>query len=203
MSKRYIKITFQNSPSTATPLNATNLNKISDALDACDTEIENKQSIANMVQSDAINDTTKYPSTAVTYAHGQAINTLIDNLAPERIAFTPTVSGLTTSGVATYVNQVGYYSKAGKIVNFYIRVKWTGHTGTGGTLIGSLPVAAFGNDIPVLTFATGITIAAGVELQALIYGNTVRLYLIQSGAASYFQIPASADIYISGSYMTT
>lgn len=72
MAKRYIKIPFQNSPSTATPLSAEFLNPILDALDACDTEIENKQSISNMIQT-ILNDTTKYVSSAVIYALNQIV----------------------------------------------------------------------------------------------------------------------------------
>jgi hypothetical protein len=40
MAKRYIRINFQNSPSTVTPLNATNLNKIDKGIDDLDNAIE-------------------------------------------------------------------------------------------------------------------------------------------------------------------
>jgi hypothetical protein len=85
MAKRYIRLNFQNSPSTATPLNSTNLNKMDKGIDDIDTALENH--LNNIVQTDAINDTTKYPSTAVTYAHGQAIATLNNNLAYQIIKY--------------------------------------------------------------------------------------------------------------------
>ena len=40
MAKRYIRINFQNSPSTATPLSATNLNKMDKGIDDLDNAIE-------------------------------------------------------------------------------------------------------------------------------------------------------------------
>jgi hypothetical protein len=80
MAKRYIKIPFQNRPSTATPLSAAFLNPILDALDACDTEIENKFDKANIIQTTTVNDTAKVPSSAVTYSLANSIATLNNNL---------------------------------------------------------------------------------------------------------------------------
>lgn len=40
MAKRYARINFVNSPSTTTPLNATNLNKLDKGVDDCDNAIE-------------------------------------------------------------------------------------------------------------------------------------------------------------------
>ncbi len=45
MAKRYTRLNFQNSPSVATPLNATNLNKIDKGIDDCDNAIEDLYSI--------------------------------------------------------------------------------------------------------------------------------------------------------------
>lgn len=39
MNKAYDKVVWQNTPSTASPLNATNLNKMSDALDTIDDRV--------------------------------------------------------------------------------------------------------------------------------------------------------------------
>jgi hypothetical protein len=39
-----------------------------------------KQSKSNIVQTDTVNETAKYPSSAVTYAHGQSINSLNESL---------------------------------------------------------------------------------------------------------------------------
>jgi hypothetical protein len=139
---------------------------------------------------------------AVTYSLVNGIDTLNDNLAPAKVLFTPTVLGATTAGTATYTNQTGYYVKAGKLINFYIRVTWSGHTGTGGMRVGTLPVSADGNDIPTMIFASGIAISAGVVLQGLIYGNMIRFYTIQNGIVSLFALPAAGDVYLNGSYVT-
>ena len=85
MAKRYIRINWQNKPSTATPLSAEFLNKMDKGIDDCDTAIEDldgrKINSTSIVQTDQTNDTTKVPSSAVTYAHGQAISTINSNLA--------------------------------------------------------------------------------------------------------------------------
>jgi hypothetical protein len=47
-------------------------------IDDIDTALENH--LNNIVQTDAVNDTVKYPSAAVTYAHGQTIAALNNNL---------------------------------------------------------------------------------------------------------------------------
>ena len=84
MAKRYIRINWQNKPSTATPLSAEFLNKMDKGIDDCDTAIEDLYGIkinsSSIVQTDQTNDATKVPSSAVTYAHGQAISTINSNL---------------------------------------------------------------------------------------------------------------------------
>ena len=85
MAKRYIRINFQNSPSTTTPLNNVNLNKIDKGIDDCENAIEDlynvKFSKSDIVQTDTVNDTTKVASAAVTYVHGQEIDSLNNTLS--------------------------------------------------------------------------------------------------------------------------
>ncbi|MDF2906847.1 MAG: hypothetical protein K0R34_2168 [Herbinix sp.] len=82
MAKRYIKITpFYDRPSTAGPVSAARLNAMNDALDACDTELENKFAAANIVQTTAAANTDKVPSAAVTKSLQDQITAQNDNLA--------------------------------------------------------------------------------------------------------------------------
>lgn len=85
MAKRYIRLNFQNSPSTATPLNMTNINKMDKGIDDCDNAIEDLYSVkfakTDIVQTDTVNDITKIASAAVTRALGLEIDAVNNNLA--------------------------------------------------------------------------------------------------------------------------
>ncbi len=85
MAKRYTRLNFINAPSTATPLNATNLNKIDKGVDDCDNAIEDlystKINTADIVTTDTVNNTTKVLGANVGYALGQEIDTVNGKLS--------------------------------------------------------------------------------------------------------------------------
>lgn len=57
-------------------------------------------------------------------------------------AWTPVISGTTgTNGNETYSEQVGWYLRQGLIVDVWFHVSFTGHTGTGSTVL-NLPYEA-------------------------------------------------------------
>ena len=74
MAKRYIRMNWQNSPSTVTPISAENLNKMDKGIDDVDSALEDH--ISSIIHTDTINDVTKYPSSAVTYGLGQEVDVL-------------------------------------------------------------------------------------------------------------------------------
>ena len=49
--------------------------------------------------------------------------------------YTPTVSGLTTAGVGTYVHQTGWVFRQGLMIDFFFDLRWTAHTGTGSLIV--------------------------------------------------------------------
>lgn len=57
----------------------------------------------------------------------------------EEGTFTPTVIGTTTAGTATYANQLGKYTKVGRLVTVEIYLNWNTGTGTGTLAFGGLP----------------------------------------------------------------
>jgi len=57
----------------------------------------------------------------------------------EEGTFTPTVSGTSSSGTASYTSRAGFYTKVGNSVTVHIRLDWTSHTGTGFLEITGLP----------------------------------------------------------------
>ena len=72
----YNRVNWQDKPSTATPINAENLNKMDSGIKALE---EGKISKSDIVQTDTINDPNKVPSSAVTHALGQQVTTLNNN----------------------------------------------------------------------------------------------------------------------------
>jgi len=102
MVKRYARVNYQNKPSTATPVNATNLNKMDKGIDDIDNAVEDLYNVkfdkSNIVQSQ-VNDTTKVPSAALAYAMGQQLTQLNNNLVEKTaITYTPGSGAISYSG---------------------------------------------------------------------------------------------------------
>lgn len=105
--------------------------------------------------------------------------------------FTPTVSGSSTIGTATYATQIGTYVKTGTVVSFAGRVAWSSHTGTGSMSVGGLPFPAKANPfvVPVVTLTQDILYPTSrTSLGGLISGTdtsfAVRGYGSNLGAAA-------------------
>jgi hypothetical protein len=91
----------------------------------------------------------------------------------EEGTWTPTISGTTIAGTGTYVAQVGAYTKIGRQVTVYGRVRISAHTGTGNMLISNLPFG-LAND-----YAVGAIVGGDLALTALNYP-----YIFMSGTGS-------------------
>lgn len=127
-------------------------------------------------------------------------NTLDDY---EEGTFTPVVEGTTTAGTASYVSQVGRYTKVGNTVIFTVAVNYNTHTGTGNMKITGLPFssnAAGGNATSVR--ANNLTFAGSLP-QALVGVSTTEITLetvSSGGAATALAIDAAAALQVTGSY---
>lgn len=77
MAKRYARLNWQNKPSVATPINATNLNKMDKGIDDIDTALNN---LENSIVGQIVNDPTKINNAAVNYSLAQQITQLNNNL---------------------------------------------------------------------------------------------------------------------------
>ena len=130
----------------------------------------------------------------------------------EEGTFTPVVNGSTTTGTGTYSIQLGRYTKIGNVVNFYINLAWSAHTGTGNfNPISGLPYTAANvtnnySALAVYTSALGMT--AGNTIQAVTVPNTSTVVLRQvpTGGGFSVVIPLDAavdNLIITGSYQTT
>lgn len=112
-----------------------------------------------------------FPATQVASSDA---NTLDDY---EEGTFTPTVQGSTTAGVGTYNQQVGYYTKVGRLVTVNVWLQWTNTTGTGNLRFGGLPFTIgniSGNYGGIsIGYVSNIALTAGNIMYGLIeFGST-------------------------------
>lgn len=119
--------------------------------------------------------------------------------------FTPTIVGTTAAGAGTYTTQLGRYQRIGNIVQYWISLVWTAHTGTGNMRVAGLPVTSAtlaGQRIAQSVLASDLTWGAG-NLQAYIDSASTQIILnnVASGAAgAEFALDTAGSLYISGQY---
>ena len=121
----------------------------------------------------------------------------------EEGTWTPAVTGSTTAGSATYTIQQGNYTKIGNVVYWQVRLAYTGHTGTGNTII-SFPFTsanryAAGN----YSYRDGLTVPASEDLKVYIPPSAtyIGLYSVALGTdlvAGLVLDTAVSDLSISG-----
>lgn len=136
-------------------------------------------------------------------------DSLTFNSGYESGIFTPTVSGTSTAGAATYTGQAGSYVRIGDLVHVQIIVSWSAHTGTGNIQISGLP---FSTQVGTYGFAafsviySGLVVGSGLQLGASFEtdnSTTIRLYACDpaGGAiASVAMDTAVTRLVISGTY---
>lgn len=124
----------------------------------------------------------------------------------EEGTFTSTIVGSTTAGIGVYSEQVGRYTKVGRIVTVDISVTWSAHTGTGNMRIGGLPFTSnstsqASGSIGVLS---NIALTAGYVATAYNYPSSALIFLLQyaTGGSSAIDIPidTAGSITISMTY---
>lgn len=118
--------------------------------------------------------------------------------------FTPTVSGSSSAGVTTYVNQSGRYTKYGNVVSFSLLVEWSGQTGSGNILIGGLPFTASVTEpqCPIWVFANSLTITGQATYTVSSGGNFGTLGAVNNGSYTTVAMDTAALLRISGEYRT-
>ena len=123
----------------------------------------------------------------------------------EEGTFTPTIAGLTTTGVGVYGLQSGKYTKVGNLVTFQVFLTWTAHTGTGNMIISGLPFTSGANFWSgTVGFANNISLTAGKIMVGYIEANAAYVNLQQyatgGGATAGIPIDTAGEIMFSGSY---
>lgn len=120
-------------------------------------------------------------------------------------SFSPTVTGTTTAGTATYSNQQGLYLRVGNRVFCDIYVNYSAGTGTGNMLISGLPftVASYASaSVPYTqNIATG---AASTYPMAIVTPGSSSITLfrppVAGGAAAAHPYDAAGEILLSINY---
>jgi hypothetical protein len=141
-----------------------------------------------------------FPATQVTSTDA---NTLDDY---EEGTFTPTVIGSSSAGTATYSIQSGSYTKIGNTVNFWLKLSWTGGTGTGILQVSSLPFTPVVTNLPVMNvIAINITLIASNIPSSFMTGTVIQIIQTPAGGGSDSTVSydAAGSLYITGTYPTT
>jgi hypothetical protein len=116
--------------------------------------------------------------------------------------FTPTIEGSSSAGTASYTIQDGLYQVDGKVITYTLRVKWTGHTGTGNLQIAGFPNLADAK-LSTATFRIeNVARTAGTQFTGYIAGGN-KFALEESSAAgglAPIAMSAAGDITITGQY---
>ena len=140
-----------------------------------------------------------FPATEVASADA---NTLDDY---QEGTFTPVIQGTTTAGTGTYTIQTGRYTKVGNVLNFWITLAWSAHTGTGNMQVSGLPFTV--NNDQVTTASSHyntLTSPASTFVQCDLDNNTttVRLYSVTlaTGSRTSLAIDTAATLYVTGAY---
>jgi hypothetical protein len=131
-------------------------------------------------------------------------NTLDDY---EEGSFTPTITGSSTAGTATYSSQIGRYTKIGNAVTIQINVSWSSGNGSGTAMyIVGLPFTSQSGFIQALTtgYVNNIAMTAGEYCNVNIGSNTsfVRFFtdLVGGGASDDLPYDAAGEISVGGTY---
>lgn len=122
----------------------------------------------------------------------------------QRGEFTPTVSGSSTAGTATYDRRLGRFTKIGTQVHVTITLQWSGHTGSGDFLLTGLPFTSENNseNISVLAVhALGISTSGNIRAVILPNNASVTMYdILNAGTGALMTLPTSGTLVLAGHY---
>lgn len=115
--------------------------------------------------------------------------------------FTPVLRGNTVAGIGTYTTQTGYYTINGKVLSFWLDLKWTAHTGSGTMSITGLPLAATQKAVFPLIWDT-LTFTGVPAGQMTIGSGVIDIVSAASAAAlAGVTMDTTAAFAVSGSYL--
>ena len=134
------------------------------------------------------------------------VNTLDDY---EEGTFTPTVTGATSAGTATYSDQTGQYTKIGRLVSYQISLAWSAGTGTGIQQVSGLPFSVIANNFAACSLAdNAISITASNYCNARAIPSTTNIRIVQSAVgggsfSSVTYVASCSSLILTGFYYTS
>jgi len=141
----------------------------------------------------------------ITFNGDTATSNALDDY--EEGTWTPVVTGSTSAGTGTYGNQIGLYTKVGRVVHFQCWLQVSAHTGTGVTLINGLPFTSNASDAKGtanLNYFANLTISASNTAGLQVANGQTYLVLkefpVGGGVAGSVAIDPNMQINFSGSY---
>ncbi|AFK66491.1 hypothetical protein SYPG_00041 [Synechococcus phage S-CBP3] len=126
----------------------------------------------------------------------------------EEGTFTPVIEGTTSAGTGTYTFAWGYYTKVGNVVNYYVNMYWTAHTGTGNMIITGLPYVApnlSNRNYAASVIANNISTSSSTAMvKAYIKPNEDKITMLEEpigGGIANLGIDSAGSLFMSGSYL--
>lgn len=116
----------------------------------------------------------------------------------EEGTFTPTISGSTTAGTATYGSQVGRYTRIGRLVTVQVYITCSSPTGTGNLRLSALPFTAANVSTAysaiAIGYANNFTLTASNVMTGIVSPNTTYINVLQYpvGGGSATSVPITA-----------
>lgn len=155
-------------------------------------------------------NTTTQTARGLTFARTNSTGTITSDTFTtyEEGTFTPTITGKTSAGTTTYSQQIGRYTRLGRVVFIEASVIWTAATGTGVVILGGLPFTVNLNFAfyPASFYSSSFLIATATEIQPIFIAstNTLEIYgsIVNTGAQINSSLAANTNTnaYICGFY---
>jgi len=139
---------------------------------------------------------------------GAGTSELLDDY--EEGDWTPTISGSTTPGTGTYLNQTGRYTKIGRLVFIQAWINCGGgHTGTGNMLLTGLPFTSASGGAIFSAFSVGMIVnlsltASNVLTLSMLNATTsidIMEYAVGGGTTTALPLDPTCAISFSGCYI--
>ena len=173
----YTRVNWKDLPSTETPINAENLNKMDKAIKDNDDKLLGNTSMGNIKTAGiSINDKNLY------YEYG---------------TFTPSIRGETTEGTASYTLRTGNYVRIGNLVHLEIRIGCTLEGSAGFLEIDDLPLGVSWREPGILNVVTNLT-NSNEPWSARVYGRRLIFGTPGLGNIQDKNWSSTTYIYISG-----
>ena len=164
-------------------------------------EITNANSINSVISNVVIGSN----ECSLNTTYQVVVNSYVTYAEGVPVAFTPTIYGTSSSGVGTYTQQQGSYTKLNNLVFYSILVEWTAHTGTGNIGLSNFPFTT--QDVLPQSISYAITATLSVTGQTFLTlqnnSTTALLFQQNNGSTAAIAMANAGFIQVEGFYRTS